>query len=118
MTAHRKPTAGFWITVALVAVLVGYPLSFGPVCWITSYSGIGSRLLPMVYHPITWTFGDQTSTRGRAPAIPALGRILQAYANLAARRTWGWTITYPSDGPYYWEWMEWDIPEIPPPTFR
>ena len=28
MTA-RKPTAGFWITVALVAVLVVYPLSYG-----------------------------------------------------------------------------------------
>jgi hypothetical protein len=26
----RKPSAGFWITVTLVAVLVGYPLSFGP----------------------------------------------------------------------------------------
>ena len=29
MTTSRKPTAGFWITVALVAVLVGYPLSWG-----------------------------------------------------------------------------------------
>jgi hypothetical protein len=29
----KKPTAGFWITVALVAVLVGYPLSFGPAWW-------------------------------------------------------------------------------------
>jgi len=27
MTNHTKPTPGFWITVALVAVLVGYPLS-------------------------------------------------------------------------------------------
>ena len=34
MTSDRKkPTAGFWITVALVAVLVGYPLSFGPAGW-------------------------------------------------------------------------------------
>ncbi len=32
---HKKPTAGFWITVALIAVLV-YPISFGPACWITS----------------------------------------------------------------------------------
>jgi hypothetical protein len=29
----RKPTAGFWITVAFVALLVGYPLSFGPAWW-------------------------------------------------------------------------------------
>jgi len=27
MTDRKKPTAGFWITVALVAVLVGYPLA-------------------------------------------------------------------------------------------
>jgi hypothetical protein len=34
MTSDRKEsTAGFWITVALVAVLVGYPLSFGPWIW-------------------------------------------------------------------------------------
>ncbi len=26
MTDRKKPTAGFWITVALVTVLVGYPL--------------------------------------------------------------------------------------------
>jgi hypothetical protein len=32
MTSPRNPTTGFWITVALVAVLVGYPLSFGPAC--------------------------------------------------------------------------------------
>ncbi len=36
MTDRKKPTAGIWITVALVAVLVGYPLSFGPACWIAS----------------------------------------------------------------------------------
>jgi hypothetical protein len=35
---HKKPTAGFWITVALVAVLA-YPISFGPAC----------RLLPRSY---------------------------------------------------------------------
>ena len=33
MTSPRKPTAGFWITVALFAVLAGYPLSIGPACW-------------------------------------------------------------------------------------
>src|SRR4029077_3154179 len=33
MTSPRTPTSGFWLAVALVAVLVGYPLSFGPACW-------------------------------------------------------------------------------------
>jgi len=31
---HRShSSAAFWITVALVVLLVGYPLSFGPACW-------------------------------------------------------------------------------------
>jgi hypothetical protein len=34
MTSSRNPSAGIWITVALVAVLVGYPLSSGPTRWI------------------------------------------------------------------------------------
>jgi hypothetical protein len=32
-----KPTAGFWITVTLVAVLVAYPLSFGLACWLCNW---------------------------------------------------------------------------------
>ena len=36
MTNRQKSTAGVWITVALVAVLVGYPLSFGPAIWLTA----------------------------------------------------------------------------------
>jgi hypothetical protein len=33
MNSSRYHPAAFWITVALVAVLVGYLLSFGPACW-------------------------------------------------------------------------------------
>jgi hypothetical protein len=33
---ERRPTAGFWIAVVVLTVLVGYPLSFGPACWISS----------------------------------------------------------------------------------
>ncbi len=34
MNDRKRPSAAVWITVALLVVLVGYPLSFGPVCWI------------------------------------------------------------------------------------
>ena len=52
---RKKPSAGFWITVALVAVLVGYPLSIGPVCWwlATAPTG-GSVVAPHIYWPIGW----------------------------------------------------------------
>jgi hypothetical protein len=36
VTDRKKPAAGFWITVALVVVLVGYALSFGPIACIFS----------------------------------------------------------------------------------
>jgi hypothetical protein len=37
MTPDRKrPTAGFSITVALLAVLVGYPLGYGPAIWLVN----------------------------------------------------------------------------------
>jgi hypothetical protein len=34
MTSRKHPSAAFWITVALVAVLVGYPLSMGPMIYL------------------------------------------------------------------------------------
>src|SRR5262245_29364126 len=36
MTDRNKPGVAFWATVVVVVVLVAYPLSFGPACWITS----------------------------------------------------------------------------------
>jgi hypothetical protein len=33
MTNRKKPGVAFWATVVLIAMLVGYPLSFGPACW-------------------------------------------------------------------------------------
>ena len=57
MTDRRKPTAGIWITVALVAVLVGYPLSFGPACWLLWNIGMSDRATERValpYVPMLW----------------------------------------------------------------
>src|SRR6266436_3006516 len=57
MTDRKKPTAGFWITVALVVMLVGYPLSIGPATWIESrHWTAGSHfLLEDTYRPVLWT---------------------------------------------------------------
>jgi|SRR5579863_3080599 len=62
---NKHPTAAFWLTVALVAVLVGYPLSFGPACWwfsrdppIRPFFGVGpirkSKVAPYAYWPVGW----------------------------------------------------------------
>jgi len=49
MTSSRKPTAGFWITVALLAVLVGYPLSWGPAWWLVATVRISLPMKKQLY---------------------------------------------------------------------
>lgn len=36
MQEQRSKRAWAWVPVALLVFLVGYPLSFGPACWIVS----------------------------------------------------------------------------------
>jgi hypothetical protein len=54
MTSCKKPGVAFWTTVAVVVVLVVYPLSFGPACWLDSRleSERTQRALQAVYWPI------------------------------------------------------------------
>ncbi len=57
--SHSKPTAGFWFTAALVAVLVGvgYVLSAGPAAMM--HDSLGRpwwtlRIVNTVYAPLVW----------------------------------------------------------------
>jgi len=60
MTSDRKkPGLTFWATVVVVVVLVGYPLSFGPACWVNHATGIGTSTIPIVYRPIVRLAGRQ-----------------------------------------------------------
>jgi hypothetical protein len=56
MTSDRKkPTAGFWITVALVAALVVYPLSWGPVFWLHHHAMLPKSAIESgVFSPMGW----------------------------------------------------------------
>ena len=53
MTCSRMPTAGFWITVALVTVLLAYPISLGPACWISSRqrTSRSAEIVSYIYAP-------------------------------------------------------------------
>jgi hypothetical protein len=55
----RKPTAALWLTVALIAVLVGYPLSWGPVSLLQSQapSGWWDLLIWDFYWPLSRLVG-------------------------------------------------------------
>ena len=86
----RKPTAGFWFTVALVAVLAGYPLSFGPACWISSRSGTGVSVVNSAYQPMLGLAFD-------GPDVIRRGTLW--YVQLLADG--GWTVAYVR-GRYEW----------------
>jgi len=84
MTDRKHPSVAFWITVALVAVLVGYPLSFGPACWISSHTNRGMRAINIIYQPLmrVWWRG----------AAPYQHDLLQRYAHLWTNREKLWIV--------------------------
>ena len=54
MTDRMKSGVAFWATVALVVVLVGYPLRFGPVCRMKLRPRQDYLCAPRIYWPVGW----------------------------------------------------------------
>ena len=70
MTDRKNPTPGFWFTVALVAALVGYPLSYGVCAWLWWRDKIPHSIEPALawfYTPFTWAI-----TNGPEPLSSAV----------------------------------------------
>ena len=84
---QKKPSVGFWgawndrkppppgpsgcavlvLTLALIVVLVGYPLSIGPVNWIYWHvplpDWLADSFFPAVYEPYSWAIAQsETAT--------------------------------------------------------
>ena len=81
MTDRKHTGWAFWTTVALVTLLVVYPLSFGPACWIASRTNAGAEWLPICYRPIV---------SGLSNDRPRLTAVIQWYSRLGAARGWLW----------------------------
>ena len=95
MTSDRKhPSAGFWLTVALVAVLVAYPLSFGPACWISSRTGIGVFTIPSAYRPVLWAMSCSRN----------VAHLFNWYAKAGAPSDWSWADLSDSSSEPVWMW--------------
>jgi hypothetical protein len=64
---RKKPGWAFWTTVAVVVVLVGYPLSFGPACWIVAWANenAGAGFVNGFYRPVIWTHNRSFQRSGR-----------------------------------------------------
>jgi len=100
MTSDRKkPGVAFWTTVVVVVLLVGYPLSFGPACWISSRTGFALRALPTVYRPFVMLMAGRVPTEhqrmeaagsgSRLCSYPD-GSLVERYACLGAPEGWRW----------------------------
>ena len=85
MTSRKKTGAAFWATVGL-AVVLAYPLSFGPACWLASRHRISHELFNRIY----WRLGWATQRKFSMPAFDAL----YAYGSL-------WL---PKDGALAWDY--------------
>ncbi len=80
---RKKPGVAFWASVAFVAVLVGYPLSFGPACWISSATGdrkhVSVDFVNFIYQPLLRASNNESES---------LGAYIAWYANLGAQQGW------------------------------
>jgi len=88
MTSRNKPGVAFWATIALAAVLVGYPLSFGPACWISSRTGVGAEIVTAIYRPLI----------RRSP----LQWFFSKYSQLAAHPGWCWSSNESQGKDWHW----------------
>ena len=79
MTDRKKPGVAFWATVGLVVVLVGYALSFGPMCWLVGMGVVPRRVVYFAsdaYNPlIERAIMDE----------PPFGPALSSWASLGCR---------------------------------
>ena len=75
MTDRKKPGVAFWATVALVAVLVAYPLSFGPACWLVDWGFLNSKFMSITYRPIFMIV-----LRAPSPVARGINRYMRLFA--------------------------------------
>jgi hypothetical protein len=73
-----KPGKRFGLAIRL-AVLVAYPLTFGPACWTCLRTGNGSEALHFFYRPIILV-GSLPQEKRDHPGFPA--KVILWYANL------------------------------------
>jgi hypothetical protein len=78
MTNRKQPGATFWAAIVVVVVLM-YPLSFGPACWLTSRGIFFHTFTARAFYPVVWaaTFGPRPIRDG-----------IQWYATVGTAQPW------------------------------
>src|SRR5262245_38714898 len=81
MTDRKKPGVAFWATVVVVVMLVAYPLSFGPACWVAPRTQIDRG---QVFQLLYWPLG-----RAIHADVPVARTVLLAIARFGMPSTGG-----------------------------
>ena len=93
MTSRKKPAVALWATVVVVVMLL-YPISFGPACWISSRLDDGdgqSDVIPIAYMPMTWAMSASVGIAG----------TLEWYSRLGSQGNWQWI-----EVDHKWAWID------------
>ena len=92
MTSDRKkPGVAFWATVVLVVVL-SYPLSFGPACWIAARPAPPSGANANDYHPSMNIYRPLSATLANK-GTPVVSPVLKWWIGFGVRR--GYVLVLP-----------------------
>jgi hypothetical protein len=74
---RKKPGIAFRTAVVVVMLVVAYPLSFGPACWIASRNQPSGDHVSAAYRPIFWFWANCADSWA--------GSILAHYVGMAAK---------------------------------
>jgi hypothetical protein len=75
---RKKPGVAFWATV-VVGMLIGYPLSLGPACWLYHKAGGPDwfyYLIQIIWDPLYWVIAHTPD-----PVAQWLQASLRSYAD-------------------------------------
>ncbi len=90
MTPSRKqPGVASWATVVVVVVLVAYPLSFGPACWIESRVNPGDAV-QSIYYPLLYGARYWPNVRVGLTQYAELGSPRHGYWDLDKFGRYSW----------------------------
>lgn len=90
MTSDRKkPTTGIWIAVALVAVLVVFPLSMGPYLWLTDVAYSAVIFIDPLYDPLRWVMARSEVSDRALNRYCSLWRVTKSKDNSISENSSG-----------------------------
>lgn len=70
---RKKPGVAFWASAAIIMIVVGYPLSFGPAIWLTARGNFRESTVQSFYMPILWSAAQAESLENVVTWCGSLG---------------------------------------------